>query len=182
MPEPPSELVKHESKWKREDYHRFIGVIVAVLALATSLLVREVRCWLHLEKCAVSGNAQVVSWGPNNGRQPGMLIREPHVEFIPWSDLQPELSMRVLRNIDQIPEGSTLRIAPSRNGATNAIIEVVSPTQQVVAHVWIGGNPLHGFAEDGLVRVGFWGKPVEIYATFERHTDGSYVRVVGTDY
>lgn len=165
--------------WSRTEKWTAASVIVAVIAIVITVLFPDIRKLLGLDKTSrpVSGIIQQVMWGPDTGYPAGILVISPRKEFIPWDQLSFELSQRVLRNIDQVPAGSSVRVATAY-GKADLFVEVVNPDQQVIGHVWLGADPTQDFAWDGRIRVGTLIRPVVVWATYERHTDGAYIRVL----
>jgi hypothetical protein len=124
--------------------------------------------------------AQRVRWSPDNGGPVGIDVIAPAYEFIPWDRLEREIQFKILNRV-HVPYGSTARVeAMPSTGQPNMIVAIYSPDNLKLAHIWFGGDPLKNWAHDGKVRVGMPERQngaVEIWKTFERHTDGSYIQI-----
>jgi hypothetical protein len=119
---------------------------------------------------------QKIYWGVNQGLEPGAFVERIDGEFIPWTQLQRELNERVIVQCPRIiPVGSHVALE-SFHGKDNWILEVRNDKNESIGSVWIGGNPLEGWQQDGMVRVG---KTIsdtewEVYQVLARYSDGSY--------
>lgn len=56
------------------------------------------------------------------------------------------------------------------------MIQVTDQTGTVVGNVWVGVNPTADWRFDGLLRVGSAGNPPQVWASFERLSNGTYRR------
>jgi hypothetical protein len=56
------------------------------------------------------------------------------------------------------------------------VIQVTDQTGTVVGNVWVGVNPTADWRFDGLLRVGSAGNPPQVWASFERLSNGTYRR------
>ena len=119
---------------------------------------------------------QKIYWGVNQGLEPGAYIERIDGEFIPWIQLKKELDERAITQCPRvIPPGSSVSLN-SFHGKNNWILEIVNENKEVIGSVWIGGNPLNNWIQDGMVRIG---KTIsdtewEVYQVLARHEDGSY--------
>ena len=118
---------------------------------------------------------QKIYWGVNQGLEPGAFIDRIDGEFIPWVQLKQELDERAIVQCPRvIPPGSSVEMN-SFHGKDNWVLEIMNESN-VIGSVWIGGNPLGNWNQDGMVRIG---KTVsdtkwEIYQILARYDDGSY--------
>lgn len=140
-----------------------LNIVTPSLVLPTPILTQELPT---LEP-------QEVDWVPYDEITGTGLRILGSDEFIPWQDLKEDLEQNVLTQVRNIPPGSTLELA-DLGEQQNWIIQVIGPSGEVVAHVWIGNDPLDGWDFDGLIRVGSHMPPNEVWATFQRYSDGSY--------
>ena len=119
--------------------------------------------------------AQPVRWGPVDGLNAGIcLVSCQSGKFIAWVDLKSEIETRLFPQVGEIPGGSTANLNDA-GGRENWIVEIVTPTGNIIGNVWFGPDPLNGWAYDGLVRVGDPNtNPVDVWDVFERYSNGSY--------
>jgi len=133
-------------------------------------------------------SAQKVQWIPDNdGRgiaglcinnwvmSPNGPVCPESVDFVSWSQLKDELQEKVLPQVRNVPEGSTLALKDSQ-GQQNWIIQVIEPSGNEVANIWIGNDPSNNWSYDGLIHVGYPYAPLVVWATFQRYSDGSYLK------
>lgn len=114
--------------------------------------------------------------GVNQGLEPGAFIDRIDGEFIPWEQLKRELDTRAIVQCPRIiPPGSSV-VLNSFHGKDNWVLEILNDKNESIGSVWIGGNPLDNWSQDGMVRIG---KTIsdtewEVYQILARYDDGSY--------
>jgi len=128
--------------------------------------------------------AQEVQWIPDNDGigSAGFCINSDSSvcpvtkEFIPWDQAKIELEQQVLPQVPEVISGSILNLRDGPYGEKNWIIEVISPTGEEIANIWVGNNPLKSWQYDGYIRVGYPYAPIAVWAIFERYSDNTYKR------
>ncbi|HEY2382357.1 MAG TPA: helix-turn-helix transcriptional regulator [Terriglobia bacterium] len=119
-------------------------------------------------------------WAPDVEEETGIIIGLNSSRFIPWKQIQEELIKRLLPNVRMVPIGSTVELG-EYNRRKDWIIRVINPDGVEIANIWIGGDPLKGYAYDGLVRIGVPSEDKTVLPTvwqvFQRYSNGTYVRV-----
>lgn len=166
-------LAKFEKIQAKTGTRTWIAGLVLMLVGVGGILIGEF---------GIPYKAQKVGWAPDRGGPPGIDIREPKTDFIPWKVVEQEVTARVFNQVEQISPGSTARVNSLR-GKPNRIVEVVDPSGVVIGNIWFGKNPRNNaYTWDGLIRVGIPkelrndGLPV-VWETFRREQDGSYVKI-----
>lgn len=125
-----------------------------------------------------TAQAQRLFWGVNHGFPVGAIVDEKGGEYIPWDILKEEI-YAIVHNCPSFI-GNDVRVQLSDfNGKKDWVIEVVNESGVVVGSVWIGGDPEHNWAQDGLVRIGKTHSDTEheVYQMLQRFSDGSYKSV-----
>ncbi len=119
---------------------------------------------------------QKIYWGVNQGLEPGAFIERIDEDFIHWTELKKELEDRAITQCPRIiPPGSTVSLN-SFHGKENWTVEILNNDNQIIGSVWIGGNPLDNWSQDGMVRIGKTVSDTEwtVYQVLARYDDGSY--------
>ncbi len=119
---------------------------------------------------------QKIYWGVNQGLEPGAFVERIDGEFISWDQLKKELDGRAIVQCPKIiPPGSSVRLS-SFHGKDSWVLEIISDSNEVIGSVWIGGNPLDNWSQDGMVRIGKAVSDSEwlVYQVLARYEDGSY--------
>lgn len=119
-----------------------------------------------------------VRWAPVDACRPGIkfIAADSGVEsLVPWFELQDEIRNKLLTQVDQTPEVYSLELNTFK-GKQNWRIRISDESNRIVGHIWFGPDPENDWKHDGLVRVGSpHGK--DVWQTFERYTNGTYVRI-----
>ncbi len=134
-----------------------------------------------------TASPQQVQWIPSDDKQgsAGLCINwvptmgslcANSADFVPWTQFKSELEQKVLPQTD-VPQGSTLKLLPGNDGQPNWFIQILTPDAQPAGYVAIGENPSID-VYDGLIRVVVEGLPAttKSTATFQRYSDGSYLK------
>jgi len=123
--------------------------------------------------------AQVVRWGPVEGRNPGILIDGTR-QFVPWDTLKSEVEERLLIQLGRhIPIGCSVQLDAFR-GRENWLVRILRSDGGPIGYVWFGPNPDNKWEFDGLVRVGEEILRINrmiVWQVFQRYSDGSYRRI-----
>ncbi len=119
---------------------------------------------------------QKIYWGVNQGLPAGAFIEKIDGEFIPWAELKEELDERALIQCPRIIPPGSLVVLNSFHGKENWVVDIQNQNGDIIGSVWIGGNPLDNWSQDGMVRIGKSISDTEwvVYQTLARYTDGSY--------
>ena len=117
---------------------------------------------------------QQTRWEPLDGGPAGIRVISTN-EVIEWESLKPEIETKILKQVVQVPSGSTVEVRDFV-GRKNWIVAVVAPDGSTVANIWFGPDPKNRWKFDGLVRVGSAGGTPAVWQTFQRYSDGSYRR------
>ena len=127
---------------------------------------------------------QNTRWGPPDGLAAGIRIftqGSTLEEFRPWAKLKPELLTRLAPQAFIDPVGWTFELADF-HGKKDWRVFVVDSAGTRLCNVWFGGDPVHAYAYDGLVRLGDPDTvPPTVWQTYRRYSDGTYrlLRSVG---
>lgn len=119
--------------------------------------------------------AQHLSWGPDSDLDPGVCI-DLCVEFIAWPEVKEEVEFGLLPRMYQVPPGSSLELQDLA-GNRNRVVAVIDATGSRVGSAWFGRNPELGWDPDGMLRIGTDIPTLEVWAAFQRFSDGSYRRL-----
>lgn len=120
--------------------------------------------------------SQKLFWAVNHGLPAGAFIEKVDGEFIPWEQLKNELEVSGIGQCPRIiPVGSTVALAPFY-GKEDWLINIINPAGEVIGSVWIGGNPMNDWEQDGLIRIGKTISDTEwtVYQVLGRYPDGSH--------
>lgn len=115
-----------------------------------------------------------LSWGPDHGRDAGACL-DGCSSFIPWSELRDEIERSVLPMTPNLRTGAAARLA-SLGGVKDKIIQVTDANGNVLGNIWIGVDPASNWRFDGIVRVGANTNPPQVWASFDRLSNGTYRR------
>lgn len=135
---------------------------------------------------------QKVRWAVKDGIVPGISVDRqrflPWGGFLPWAELEPELEQRLLYQLqtekgEAVPVRSRFKLATFED-RQNWVIEIRDPNNRLFGRLWFGSNPDREWDEDGYVRAGyalksaaFGSPPSVVWGTFQRYTNGTYVKV-----
>lgn len=162
---------------------RPLVVILGVIVLAGAGLAMQ-RYWQSSQPAIgaeqISTPAQPISpvhisslsWGPDHGRDAGACI-DGCSSFIPWSELRGEIERSVFPLTPNLPTGVTATLA-SLGGVKNKVIQVTDANGIVLGNAWIGVDPASNWRFDGILRVGANTNPPQVWASFERLSNGTY--------
>jgi hypothetical protein len=123
---------------------------------------------------AIPLRSQSLSWGPDQGKDPGACL-DGCATFLPWAEFRSEIEKLVLPMTSHLPPNTSTQLA-ALAGQKARVIQVTDQTGTVVGNVWVGVNPAADWRFDGLLRVGSAGSPPQVWASFERLSNGSYRR------
>jgi hypothetical protein len=119
---------------------------------------------------------QLTRWGPADGRPPGIYAEGPDGQFIPWSALRDEIYQKLLTQLRRdVPVDCTIALGEYK-GQRNWIIRILDSKAREIGNIWFGPDPHRGWEYDGFVRVGSPRRPVNVWQTFQRYSDGTYRR------
>jgi DNA-binding winged helix-turn-helix (wHTH) protein len=128
--------------------------------------------------------AQKVKWGRNDGLPAGIRVwdargnMEIGLDFIPWLHLYEEIKRNLLPQVLADPTGFDFELH-NHNGKTDWLLFLVDGNRSWYCDVWFGGNPDDHWTIDGLVRLGDRDSNPRAWQTWQRHSDGTYLRVPG---
>lgn len=122
-------------------------------------------------------------WGPAKQRPPGVCLETCDGDFIPWNALKKEIEEAVLRQVVELPDDSTVKVADCGN-KKDWTINVVDRDEKFLGYLWFGPDPDREWAWDGLVRVGLAAQEcpasrrsvATVWETFARYSDRTYRR------
>ena len=151
-----------------------IIVFLALLSLLFVYVIRRTNGEGVGSSCNDGKGAQLVRWGPVDGREPGIQVTSGDENlFIPWIELSQEINERLIPQVEYL--NGFYNVAVNDFGKKkNWIVKVSTTSGEEVAHIWFGPDPGKLWKYDGLVRVGLPGSPAVVWQTFQRYADGSY--------
>lgn len=120
--------------------------------------------------------SQKLFWGPNQGLEPGAFVERIDGEFVEWNELKRELESRAIIQCPRIiPVGSKVRLS-SFYEKKNWTVEIENKFGEIIGSVWVGGNPLDNWSQDGFIRVGKTLSDQDwiVYQVLARFPDKSY--------
>lgn len=124
---------------------------------------------------AKTSRAQKIRWGPVDGLPAGFKIRGG--SFIPWKRLAPEIEVKLLRQVLEVPPESKVVLLDFA-GKPDWLVRILGADGSVIGGIWAGPNPeIDGALWDGFIRVGKSFRPPVIWGVFQRWSDGTYRRL-----
>jgi hypothetical protein len=166
---------------KLSSSRRFIYAIPVLLLLIGAAIVAIQQNWQTQSPTSPENDppqdvvrVQSLSWGPDYGKDAGACLNNC-AAFLPWSELQRELEKMVFPMTPNLARGASAKLG-SFNGQDNKLVQVVDGAGNVVANVWVGVNPTADWKFDGILRIGSTSRPPQVWASFERLSNGNYRR------
>lgn len=123
--------------------------------------------------------SQKVRWGPVDGHPAGVCVldeSDAQVGFIAWTDLERELTQRVLPQLFAHPIFLRFEKCDHR-GKAGWLVQLIDDNGDRFCDAWLGVNPDDGWAFDGLLHFGDPGAPPHVWQSYQRYSDGTYRRL-----
>jgi hypothetical protein len=122
---------------------------------------------------------QQVRWGPTVGQAAGILTWNAddgtNEKFIAWAELKKELKVKLTPQL--FADKSSLRFELlDHHGKPDWLLQLFD-IEGKYCDVWFGVNPEKGWSFDGLVHFGQADVMPHIWQTYQRYSDGSYMRL-----
>jgi hypothetical protein len=170
-------VTRHSRKTSRS---QIIVILSALVCLGAVTMAAMIAFGPDIRAMFEQGpSPQDVRWGSHDRKQAGICL--PSGQFIPWSQLKPELERNLLSQLSpDVPADSTVTAEIHEEKdcwIPSWTVSITNKNGNPIGRMWLGADPRKNWSSDGRIFVGTLDDPTQVWAAFRRYSDGSYRQV-----